>query len=296
MGAADVVPGVSGGTIAFITGIYERLLSAIRSVNFSALRIMRKEGMGALWQHIDGNFLISVFSGLVVSAVSLAKLITYLLAHHQTFVWSFFFGLIIASFIYIGKQLNKWDLKTVLACIVGTLVAFIITSLAPAEADASLLYFFVAGAIAICAMILPGISGSFILLLLGMYGHVLTAVTELDLTKIVLFATGCITGLLTFSHLLGWLLKRYRDMTYALLAGFLFGSLNLLWPWKKVLTTYTNSKGIEVPLTQKNIGPETYQTLTGQDPQIIVCFSLALCGLILILVLEKLSGNDVKTS
>ena len=294
MGAADVVPGVSGGTIAFITGIYERLLNAIRSVNLTAFSVLKNKGVKALWQHIDGNFLVAVFSGLAISALSLAKVITYLLANHQTFVWSFFFGLIIASFLHIAKQLENCDIKTVMACILGTVIAFTITSLAPAEANASWWYYFVAGAIAICAMILPGISGSFILLLLGMYGHVLSAVTSFDLTLIGLFLAGCVVGLMTFSHFLGWLLERFKDITFALLAGFLFGSLNLLWPWKQVVTTYTNSKGIEKPLSQTNIGPDTYLSITGQDPQTLICFALALTGLTLILAIEKLTADKPK--
>lgn len=289
MGAADVVPGVSGGTIAFITGIYERLLNAIKSVNLAALKTLKEQGVKATWQHIDGTFLVAVFGGLLTSAASLAKLITYLLAHHQTFVWSFFFGLIIASFLHIAKQIDKWDIKTVVACILGTLCAFTITSLAPAEANPVWWYYFVAGAIAICAMILPGISGSFILLLLGMYGHVLTAVTSLNIALIALFLFGCVVGLMGFSRFLSWLLEKYHQLTFAVLAGFLFGSLNLLWPWKEVLETYTNSKGELKPLLQKNVGPDTFATITGQDPQTLVCLGLMALGLVLILAIEKLA-------
>ena len=289
MGAADVVPGVSGGTVAFITGIYERLLNAIRSINFKAISVLKNDGLKALWQHIDGYFLLAVFTGLITSALSLAKIMTYLLAHHQTYVWSFFFGLIIASFLHIAKQLSQWNLKPIFACILGAAIAFAITSLAPTQADANWWYYFVAGSIAICAMILPGISGAFILLLLGMYGHVLTAVTEFEFTLIGLFVAGCAFGIIAFSHFLGWLLTRFRDMTFALLSGFLLGSLNLLWPWKEVVSTYTNSKGELVPLIQKNIGPMAYQKLSGQDPHTLTCLALAMSGLLLILVIEKIT-------
>jgi putative membrane protein len=292
MGAADVVPGVSGGTIAFITGIYERLLTAIRRVNFSALKLLKNDGIKACWQYIDGSFLCAVFGGVMVSAVSLAKIITYLMAHYQMFVWSFFFGLIVASFVHIAKQLKNWDFKTVLACSFGAAIAFVITLITPAEADAQTWYYFFAGAIAICAMILPGISGSFILLLLGMYSHVLTAVTSFDFALIGLFLLGCMVGLMSFSHLLGWLLSRFKDMTFAVLAGFLLGSLNLLWPWKEVLSTYTNSKGIEKPLSQSNIGPYTYQLVTGQDPHTLACIGIALIGLLLILFIEKITSTE----
>lgn len=291
MGAADVVPGVSGGTIAFITGIYTRLLNAIKSVNLNALKLLFSSGFKAAWQHIDGNFLLAVFAGLLTSAASLAKLITYLLANHQTFVWSFFFGLIIASFIHIAKQITQWNLKTVLACCSGVVIAFTITSLVPAEANNVWWYYFFAGSIAICAMILPGISGSFILLLMGMYGHILTAITTAQLGLIGLFLAGCVVGLMGFSRFLSWLLDKYHQLTFAVLAGFLFGSLNLLWPWKEVLTTYTNSKGIEKPLSQQNVGPNTYEMLTGQDPQALMCFALMVFGLVLILAIEKLTAK-----
>lgn len=289
MGAADVVPGVSGGTIAFITGIYARFLNAIKSVNLQALSTLRRDGLKATWQYIDGSFLLAVFSGLLISAASLAKVITYLLEAHQTLVWSFFFGLIVASFVYVAKQVSHWNGQNIIACAVGAIVAFAITSLSPAEAQASHWMFFISGAIAICAMILPGISGSFILLLLGMYGHVLSAVNQLEFGLVSLFLLGCIVGLMSFSRLLSWLLAHYQQVTFSLLAGFLLGSLNLLWPWKQVLTTYVNSSGIEKPLSQANILPAQYSTLYGQDPNTLACIALAIAGLALILTIEKIS-------
>jgi len=294
MGAADVVPGVSGGTIAFITGIYQRLLNAIKSVNLEAAKILFKNdslrnNIKALWQHIDGNFLLAVFSGLLTSAITLAKVITFMLANHPIYVWSFFFGLIIASFIHIAKQVKAWNIKTISSCIFGAVLAFVITTLSPSEANPQWWFYTIAGSIAICAMILPGISGSFILLLLGMYGHVLTAVNSLAFDLILLFITGCIIGLMAFSRILTWLLDHYHQVTFALLSGFLVGSLNLLWPWKQVLTTYTNSHGIVKPLTQKNILPDTFLQITGQDPQQIAAFALMILGLALILFIEKLS-------
>jgi len=294
MGAADVVPGVSGGTIAFITGIYQRLLNAIQSVNLEAAKILFQKGslvnnIKMVWQHIDGNFLLAVFAGLITSAVSLAKVITFMLNNHPIYVWSFFFGLIIASFIHIAKQVEAWNIKTIFSCIFGAVLAFSITTLSPSEANPQWWFYTVAGSIAICAMILPGISGSFILLLLGMYGHVLTAVNTLAFDLILLFIAGCIIGLMAFSRILTWLLEHYHQITFALLSGFLVGSLNLLWPWKQVLTTYTSSHGIIKPLTQKNILPDTFLQLTGQDPQQIAAFSLMVFGLVLILFIEKLS-------
>ncbi|MBQ4877581.1 DUF368 domain-containing protein [Pseudoalteromonas luteoviolacea] len=292
MGAADLVPGVSGGTVAFITGIYARLLAAIKSVDVTVLKMILKGQIKEAWSHIDGNFLLAVFGGLFTSALALSKIIAYLLEHHQTFVWSFFFGLIIASFVYIAKQVKRWQLQHIVSCTLGVIIAVMITSLSPAEAQAQPWFYFAAGSIAICAMILPGISGSFILLLLGMYGHVLTAVNEREFMLIGLFLLGCVCGLMIFSRFLSWLLARFEQVTFALLAGFLIGSLNMLWPWKKVVSTYVNSSGVEKPLTQKNISPMEFSQLTGQDAQLGICIALAVFGLCLILALDKLSHQD----
>ncbi len=289
MGAADVVPGVSGGTIAFVTGIYERLLNAIKSVNLAALQVLTKQGIKACWQHIDGTFLTVLFSGLLISIASLAKIITYLLAYHPLLVWSFFFGLIIASVIHIAKQIDNWSAVNIISLIAGTVIAFVITSISPSSVDPQPWFFLVSGAIAICAMILPGISGSFILLLMGMYGHVLAAVNDRDFVLLGLFMVGCVIGLMSFSRFLSWLLARFHEATFALLAGFLIGSLNVLWPWKQVTSTYLSSKGIEKPLTTSNLLPNDFAVLTGQDPQTWLCVVLMLVGLGLILAIEKMS-------
>ncbi|CAM4014863.1 DUF368 domain-containing protein [Pseudoalteromonas byunsanensis] len=291
MGAADVVPGVSGGTIAFITGIYSRFLHAIKSVDLAALGILKNDGIKACWRHIDGSFLLAVFAGLITSAASLAKLITYLLANHQILVWSFFFGLIVASFIHVAKQVTQWRWQTILSCLLGALIAYVITTLAPTEAQPHWWMFFVAGSIAVCAMILPGISGSFILLLMGMYGHVLQAITQKEVMLVGLFLVGCVVGLMAFSRFLSWLLDRYQQVTFSLLAGFLLGSLNLLWPWKTVLSTYTNSSGIEKPLLQQNVSPMEFAAITGMAPQTGLCIALAVGGLLLILAIEKLTNQ-----
>lgn len=289
MGAADVVPGVSGGTIAFVTGIYERLLNAIKSVDLDAIKLFFGGQFKAFWQHIDGTFLLVLFSGLLGSIISLAKIITYLLAHHPLFVWSFFFGLIIASVIHIAKQIKQWNMTNIAALLVGTVIAFLITSISPSSIEPQAWFFFVAGAIAICAMILPGISGSFILLLMGMYSHVLQAVNDRDFVLLILFMAGCGVGLLCFSRFLSWLLARFHEATFALLAGFLIGSLNVLWPWKQVISTYTSSKGIVKPLETANVLPETFTALTGQANYMFICAGLMLAGLVLILAIEKLS-------
>ena len=288
MGAADVVPGVSGGTIAFITGIYEELLNTINAVNFDALKTLKQKGLTAFWTQINGNFIVALFLGIGISIASLAKLITYLMANQATLLWSFFFGLIIASIYLVGKKITKWNLSKIIGLLIGTSVAFYITLLPPIENPDALWYVFISGAIAICAMILPGISGSFILLLLGSYELVLTSIKDLKLTIIAVFGAGCIVGLLSFSKLLSWMFKKHHDLTIAILTGFLIGSLNKIWPWKVTISNRTNSHGKVVPFMQDNVLPTDFIG----DPQIGLAIVMVIIGLGLILLLEKFSSKS----
>ncbi|CAA0101377.1 Uncharacterised protein [BD1-7 clade bacterium] len=292
MGAADVVPGVSGGTIAFITGIYDELLDSIRSINPNALKILFKDGVGACWQHINGTFLVTLLAGIFTSVLTLSHAITYLLAAYPLMLWSFFFGLVIASAVHIARELNLKAISNWVLIIAGAVLAFWITSHKPVHVEPDLLTIFVGGAIAICAMILPGISGSFILLMLGLYSHILQAIKGLDLMVIAVFGAGCATGLLSFVHLLSWMLKHYRSQSIAVLTGFLIGSLNALWPWKHVLETYVSSKGAVKPLVQQNVLPGQFAAVSGQDPQLIMCLLLAAGGVVLVLALEWLTDSE----
>ncbi len=289
MGAADVVPGVSGGTIAFITGIYEELLETISNVNFSALKKLKTEGLKGFWQHINGNFLIALFLGIGISIVSLAKLITHLLEHHAILLWSFFFGLILSSIYLVGKTIKEWGIAKIIGIAIGTAIAYYITILPPMENPNALWFVFLSGTIAICAMILPGISGSFILLLLGSYELILGAIKDVKIAIIGVFAIGCLTGLLSFSKLLNWMFKKYHDLTIAILTGFLIGSLNKIWPWKETISTRINSHGETVPFIQQNILPNNF----AGDAQLLPAVTMALIGLALIMVLEKF-GNQKK--
>lgn len=286
MGAADVVPGVSGGTIAFISGIYEELLETISNVNLKALKILTSQGIKPFWKQINGNFISALLFGIAISIISLAKLITYLLQHHSLLLWGFFFGLIASSIFLVGKKVTQWNFSNIFSLIVGSVVAFWITILNPMENPDTLWFIFISGAIAICAMILPGISGSFILLLLGSYTLILSAVKELKLLTIATFALGCVIGLLSFSKFLNWLFKKHHNITVAALTGFLIGSLNKIWPWKEVVSTRINSKGEIVPFIENNILPVNYDG----NSQIIIVIGLALVGFLLIFGLEKL-GN-----
>ena len=286
MGAADVVPGVSGGTIAFISGIYEELLNSISSFNLSLFFVLKNEGFMKVWKMVNGRFLLALFIGICISVLSLAKLIENLLENHPILIWSFFFGLVLASIIYIAKQIKIWNIKCYLYLILGLIFAYYITTLNPVLTQNSSPWFlFLAGMIAICAMILPGISGSFILVLLGAYKPILNAINTKDFFSIIIFMAGAILGLLTFSRVLKWLFSKYKNYTLALLIGFITGSLNKIWPWKETISWRTNSKGIEVPFNTTSVSPFSFDG----DSKLLMAGLLAIIGFSLILLLEKLA-------
>ncbi len=283
MGAADVVPGVSGGTIAFISGIYEELITAIDAVGIKTLKLWRTQGFKAAWQSINGNFLLALFVGIGISIVSLAKLIKWLLEHEPVLLWSFFFGLVIASILYVAKQISGWNLKIVVVLLISAFLAFYITTLPALATNDSPLYLVLAGSLAICAMILPGISGAFILLLLGAYKPAVEAITSRDLVTILFLAIGAIIGLLSFSRILKWLFSNYKNLTLAALTGFIIGSLNKIWPWKQVLTWRMNSSGEKVPLADTSILPSQFDG----DPKVLLAIIFMILGFALILLLER---------
>lgn len=287
MGAADVVPGVSGGTVAFITGIYEELIQSIKSIDLNAIKLLLRFQIAEFWKLINGNFLITIVGGIFVSLLSLSKLMIYLLKHHPISIWSFFFGLILISTPLILRDVKKWSVAPVLTFLVGAALAYWITIVSPAETPTNMFFIFLCGAIAICAMILPGISGAFILLLLGKYEFMITALTEFNIPVILVFITGCVLGLLGFSHFLNWILKNYRYATMALLAGFMLGSLNKVWPWKEVVAYRLNSAGEQVAAFDKSIAPWDYLATTGQEPQVLKAILFAMLGIILVIGIEK---------
>lgn len=292
MGAADVVPGVSGGTIAFITGIYEELINSIKNINFRTISTLWKEGLPAFWKAVNGNFLLSIVAGILISVLSLARILEYLLVNHPVLIWSFFFGLIIGSAIFVARSIEKWNIGTFISLLAGIAIAWIITSFTPAETSEAYWFIFLAGALAICAMILPGISGSFILLLLGKYQFVLSALNEGRISVIAVLLTGALTGIIAFSHLLSWLLEKFHHLTIALLAGFMIGSLNKIWPWKVTVETYIDSHGEIQPLLQDNVLPGRFIYETGTDPQILWAVLLALAGFLLIFLFEGISKKQ----
>ncbi|MEM8500786.1 MAG: DUF368 domain-containing protein [Pseudomonadota bacterium] len=290
MGAADVVPGVSGGTIAFISGIYFRLLNAIRAAP-SAVAVLFKEGFAAAWAQIDGTFLAVLGSGIALSILSLARVISWLLANYPSAVWGFFFGLIIASCVYLGSQV-RWRWQECVFLLVGIAIAIIIGNIRPTEIEATTTTVFFSGAIAICAMILPGISGSFILLIIGMYPTVINALKSFDLAFIAVFASGCLVGLLGFSHVLSYLITRFRGPVLALLTGFLAGSLAMVWPWQHVVESYEKSDGRMVALRTENLMPNEFAQLTGQDPYTLLVVGLMVFGVALVLLMSRLGPGE----
>jgi len=286
MGAADAVPGVSGGTIAFISGIYEELINTISNVNGALVKTLFQKGIKPFWQQLNGNFLLALMAGIMVSFVSVMRLAKYLLENHPILIWSFFFGLIVASIFFVGKQIQKWNLAVIISLIAGAFLAYYITTLPASSNNENPWFLFIAGAIAICAMILPGISGAFILIILGAYKALSDAFHDFDIKKILIFAVGALVGLLSFSHLLKWLFKNYHNITLAVLTGFIFGSLNKVWPWKKTLTWHTNSEGIKSAVLQESVSPFSFEG----NNFLLFSIVLMIVGFLTIFILEKV-GN-----
>lgn len=306
MGAADVVPGVSGGTVAFITGIYEELLTSISRIDASLFKKVKTEGIRGTWKHLNGKFLVALFLGILISIASLAKLLTFLLEEFPIHLWSFFFGLIFASIFLVGKKVKKWSAGPIIGLIAGTVVAYLITIASPSAGSQSTAYIFMCGMIAITAMILPGISGSFILLLLGAYQTILNSVSDLisavkngawDLVgenglRIGIFGAGCLIGIVAFSKVLKWMFSKAHDLTIAVLTGFLLGSLNKVWPWKEDIKHPGEPDEEIIPLVQENISPEKFAHLNEVDSHLTWAIGLCLVGMILIAVLGYFSPEN----
>ena len=286
MGAADVVPGVSGGTIAFITGIYDEFLDSLKNCTPAALLIWHKQGFRAMWEHINGGFLLALFSGILISLKTFAALITMALKAQPVWVWAFFFGLIVASVVLLARHVPRWRWQDVLALLLGAGIVVAISIAAPAQLPGHWWVMFLGGFVAICAMILPGISGSFILLLVGLYPVFLTAINDMQIVLLLSFGLGAIAGLMSFSRVLSWLLSRYHQVTIATLIGFLIGSLNVTWPWKQALLTVTNRHGEAVVLQSANVLPSTYATVTNTSPDTLIAITCALVGAGLVLATE----------
>jgi len=291
MGAADIVPGVSGGTMAFITGIYDTLIDSIRAFDLACLRLVLRGQIKAAWRHVNGQFLLALALGIATSIVSLARVISWLLENHPVPLWAFFFGLILASALVLLRQVGKWTAARIVCLLVGAVIALTIALSPVVNMDIGMAGVFISGFVAICAMILPGISGSFILVLLGMYATVLGAVKSLDLAFIAVLGAGAVAGLLCFSRLLHWLLHHFHHATMALLTGFLFGSLAVVWPWKRVLEWVVDRHGDLKPAQQIPVSPAEYLTVSGQDPQLLLCIAMMFAGFLAVWIIDTRWGR-----
>lgn len=291
MGAADIVPGVSGGSIALIAGIYQELLDSINSFNLDNLLLLKSFQIKEFYTRLNGNFLLSLVLGILTSIFALSRVITYLMEVHPIPLWSFFSGLILVSAFLILKETKKWNFVIVVSIAIGTAFAWWVTNLPPTTTPDAPWFTFVAGSIAICAMILPGISGSFVLLILGQYERILQAVMDKDFFTLALFASGCLVGILSFSRVVAFLLRRFHAATIGLLSGFMLGSVNELWPWKLVTSWRTSSSGKQVPFLTENILPGEYLTQVGLAPQLGWAIGAFFFGIGLVLFIEWLASK-----
>jgi len=286
MGAANVIPGVSGGTIALITGIFERLINAIKSFNLKALRLILKGDFKAFASHTDLAFIIALFLGVGISILSLARLFDFLFNNYPVYIWSFFFGLILASVYFVGKTISKWTWDVILVFLIGFAVALTITFLTPATQDDGFLYLIICGVVAACSMILPGLSGSFVLILMGNYQLVMIdAINQIRFDILIPIVIGAFVGLLGFSYLLSWVFKRFRNQTIGILTGFIFGSLGIIWPWKEEVLQHFGDK-------EKVIG---YNWLLPEiNIQFAIAIGIMILGFLAIWLMEKIADKQVK--
>ena len=282
MGMADLIPGVSGGTVAFISGIYEELLYSIKKVSGEVIKLFLKRKFKKAFAEIPFGFLIPLGAGLLTAVITLSRFLSFLLQTYPIFIWSLFFGLVLASTWLVAKRVKKWKPGYLIAFLITAIAAYFIVGAVPVETPTTLPIFFLSGVIAIIAMILPGISGSFILLLLGKYGQVLEAAKNLDMAVLFSVLAGAVVGLSIFSRVLTWLFERYHNISVAILAGFMFGSVRKLWPWKEVILSRTNSHGELVPIIEKNILPSQF------DASTIFALALMILGVGIVIYLNKL--------
>lgn len=290
MGAADIVPGVSGGTVAFLMGIYEELIQSIKTVSGKVLQLGIQGKFKAAWQTIPFSFLLPLGFGVLTALLSLSNLVSYLLHAYPQYLWSLFFGLVLASVVVVRKRVVTWNPHDYVAAAITTVAAYILVGAVPVETPNTWWVLFLSGAIAICAMILPGISGSFLLVIMGKYEQVLGAITNRDFVTLVIFGLGTVVGISVFSRVLSWLFKRHHDVIIAMLTGFMLGSLRKVWPWKEVIATRINSHGEVVPLIEKNIIPSQFSL------EVLFCIALCVVGFILVMILDKAQVTKEHTS
>ncbi|MCB1644687.1 MAG: DUF368 domain-containing protein [Pseudomonadales bacterium] len=297
MGAAEVVPGVSGGTIAFVMGVYERLILSVRHMTPMLVADLFRSGIPFVWKKVDATFMLILFGFMGLSVIVFARGITYMMQEQPVLLWAYFFGLVLASSWIVGHQIGRFTARLGICTFLGAVFGVLVTSVVPVNLPPTPLFIFLGGAVAVCAWILPGISGSFILLILGLYGVILEAIHSLDLVTLGALGAGCAIGLVTFAQLLSWLFSHHREPLLSVLMGFMLGSLTKLWPWKETLSYQLGSDGRQIPLEQNPVSPQVWFELTGSDPQIGLAIIAVLLGLVSVIALDKLAfGNSDSTS
>lgn len=303
MGAANVIPGVSGGTIALITGIFEKFIDSLKSLDLKAIKLLFTGKFKEFAEHINFGFLVAVFAGIGISIFSLAYILQYLFTFYPIYVWAYFFGLILASVYFVGKTIKKWNIAVIITFIIGTGIAVSISLLNPATENDAIWYLLICGVVAVCSMILPGLSGSFVLILLGNYQLVMiNAVTDLDAKILLPVVAGAVVGLVAFSHFLSWLFKKFKDQTIAILTGFILGSLAILWPWKQSF----NSVGDVIPINKFGAFLDSSGSILKEEvkvygynqvlpnsfsTEVIISIALMIVGIASIWALEKFAEN-----
>lgn len=292
MGAANVIPGVSGGTMALITGIFERLIDAIKSFNLAAVKLLFAFKLKEFARHVDLYFLLAVFGGIFLAIVSLARLFDFLFINYPVYIWAYFFGLVLASVFFVGKTVTKWTLPVIISAVVGVAGAVLISVMNPATENSSFVYLVLCGVVAICSMILPGLSGSFVLILMGNYQLVMIdAINNRDLVTLLPVGLGAVAGLIAFSHVLSWVFKRFRDQTISLLTGFIFGSVSILWPWQKMIYMLDEAgntvlkKGEPIVIKYQRFMPDSF------DSEVIYALLIAVAGVLSIWAIEWMAQS-----
>jgi putative membrane protein len=294
MGIAELVPGVSGGTIAFVTGIYRELVASLHAIDATTIRMLLRLRVAEAWGRVNANFLLALLAGMAFSLIAFARVVSWLLANREIEVWSFFLGLILASMVYVGQHAGPWRRSRIGLAVLGVLLGALVSTGGGLPVTENLLVTFVAGAIAICAWILPGVSGSFMLLVLGQYPRVIAALSEPDLRILGVFAAGCLTGLALFTRLLTFLLRHFYGATLAFLCGFMGGSLGKLWPWRQTLSYYLDADGDAIPIVVRPVGPMHYREMYGEDPMLATAVLAALAGMALVMVLDRVGRRGAR--
>jgi putative membrane protein len=291
MGAANVIPGVSGGTIALITGIFERLINAIKSFDLQAAKLLFKLEFSKFAQKVDLRFVLSLLLGIVLAILSLARLFDFLFIHYPVYIWAYFFGLVLASVYFVGKRITNWKTSVIISFLAGTGIAIAISLLHPTHENDSFLYLLLCGIVAIISMILPGLSGSFILILMGNYRLVvIDAINNFNLDVLLPVGIGAVLGLIAFSHILSWLFKHFADQTLAILTGFILGSLSVLWPWQKAI--YLKENGDYILKHGEKIVAYTEKIMPANfDTQVIFAFGYLILGIISIYLIERFANQ-----